>query len=99
MTLPLDRLLTVDDLMARYGLRDRRAARALMHAIGAIRIGRRLFVQSADVARYEAVHRDAPTSARSSEPGRPAGAQTPQGRSAKPAPPLPAGWWRQPPDE
>lgn len=96
MPLPLDRLLSVDDLMARYGLRDRRTARALMHAIGAIRIGRRLFVQSADVARYEAAHRDAATSTRFIAPGSSSGIRTPSSRSPEPATPLPAGWWQQP---
>ncbi len=99
MTPQLDQLLTVDEVVSRYRLRDRRTARALMHEIGAIRIGRRLFVQSADVARYEAAHRDAPGSARSSEPGSPAGARTPPRRTAKPTTPLPAGWWRQRPTE
>jgi hypothetical protein len=96
MTLPLDRLLSVDDLMARYGLRDRRTARVLMHTIGAIRIGRRLFVQSEDVARYEAAHRAAPAPPRRPGPDSHSGLRTPRMRASELPSLLPAGWWRQP---
>lgn len=46
---PDDVLLTTRDVMARYGLRDARAARARMDDAGAFRIGSRLLVRRADL--------------------------------------------------
>lgn len=56
---PLVPLLDVAAVMARYGLRDRRAARSIMDAAGGFKAGRRLLVGADDLALWEAAQRAA----------------------------------------
>lgn len=93
-------LLGVGDVMARYGLRDRRAARRVMDAAGAFLVGRRLLVRETDLVAHEERLR-AGRRAEQSMPPPPAAPPARRsvsgagGRSS--APPLPAGWWRKEP--
>jgi hypothetical protein len=78
-------LLTVADVMARYRLRDRRAARRVMDAAGGFKIGAGLFVRLSDLFELEERQRAARQSASSVSP-------TPaMNRSRRPLEP---GWWR-----
>lgn len=86
----LQPLLTPQDVAARYGYRDLRAARNVMHAAGATRIGNRLFVRGDVLDRYE---RDATTRARVVNTTTP-GSTGPLLRPTAPAAPLEAEWWR-----
>lgn len=88
----LQRLLTPEDVAARYGYRDLRAARRVMYLAGAMRIGNRLFIRADVLDQYE---RDATTRARvvNTTTPRPARALP---RPTAPAAPLEAEWWRTP---
>jgi hypothetical protein len=86
--LPISAVLTIQDVMARYGWRDRRSARRLMREVGAIKIGARLVVRADDLDRYEREHRTYATEAP------PAAAYQP----TRPGVILPPGWWRDPDD-
>ena len=79
-------VLTVTDVMARYRLRDRRAARRVMDSAGAFRIGAGLFVRFADLLAFEERQR----AARRQGAALPQPAQPP-GTARRPLPP---GWWR-----
>ena len=92
----LPRLLTVAEVMGRYGLRDRRAARRVMDAAGAFRIGGRLLVRLEDILAHEerqiaARAQPPPSSPTASQPTRWTRAST------VPRAPLAPGWWRQDP--
>lgn len=50
---PLPELLGVEQVMSRYGLRDRRVARRVMDEAGAFMVGRRLVVRLDDLDAYE----------------------------------------------
>jgi hypothetical protein len=84
--------LTVADVMARYRLRDRRAARRLMDAAGAFRMGANLFVRLDDLLALEdrqiASRRAQVTADPSSAPS-PSSPRAPR--------PLEPGWWRREP--
>jgi hypothetical protein len=87
-------VLSVAEVMERYGLRDRRAARGLMDAAGGILAAGRLVVRADDLAAWETAQKAA---RRSQEPT----AKAPRRRAARQvatAPrgePLKAGWWRE----
>lgn len=51
MTLPL--ILRVDEVMARYGVKDERTARRLMNEAGAFKVGGRLVVREDDLGAWE----------------------------------------------
>lgn len=51
MTLPP--VLRVDEVMARYGIRDERTARRLMNAAGGFKVGGRLVVREDDLGAHE----------------------------------------------
>ncbi len=91
-----ERLLGVDEIMERYGLRDRRTARGVMDAAGAFVVARRLYVREADLLAYEDALRAARRRGRRSayrSDGRPVGRRpTPTPAQADPLPP---GWWRE----
>ena len=91
---PGDRLLGVSEVMARYGLRDRRTARGVMDAAGAFVVARRLLVSEADLAAYEDTLR-AERRHRRPAVDAPRGGHT--GRRALPNRPgaLAPGWWRE----
>ena len=79
-------LLTVAEVMARYRLRDRRAARRVMDAAGAFKIGAGLFVRLTDLLDFEDLQR--------ARRGR-ADTATHIASSTDPlAAPLEPGWWR-----
>jgi hypothetical protein len=78
-------LLTVADVMARYRLRDRRAARRVMDAAGGFKIGAGLFVRLSDLLELEERQRAARQSASSVSP---APATSRSRRLLEP------GWWR-----
>ena len=89
-------VLDVVDVMARYGLRDRRAARRLMDQAGAFMVGGRLVLRREDLLAYE----EALRAARRPE-GR-ADLEDPAPRPSRPrtrtsvsrSEPLRPGWWR-----
>lgn len=89
---PLPALLGVAEVMARYGLRDRRAARAVMDAAGAFLVGRRLFVDVGDLLAYEERQRAARRAGRA--PDTPS-TRTPPPRPPRARAPLEPGWWRE----
>ena len=90
-----DRLLGVSEVMARYGLRDRRTARQVMDAAGAFVVARRLFVRKADLVAYEDALRAA-RQQRHIRPSCPDGRRGPAStaRDASPKGALAPGWWR-----
>ena len=79
-------LLTIAEVMARYRLRDRRAARRVMDAAGAFKIGAGLFVRLADLLELEERRRAARRGGADRQ------APSPAGRTARR--PLEPGWWR-----
>lgn len=92
-------LLGVTDVMARYGMRDRRAARAVMDAAGSFKVGSRVFVHAEALVDHEnalAAQRRSAAPANvgvgSESPRRPRRRTRPQ---ARPEGPMQAGWWRQ----
>ena len=88
-------LLGVAEVMARYGLRDRRAARRVMDQAGAFLVGRRLLVAEADLLACEERLRAARRARTVPATDRP----QPRARRNTPGPvnptPLQPGWWRQ----
>ncbi len=90
----LSDLLDVDAVMARYALRDRRAARRVMDSAGAFRIAGRLLVSADALAVYErelATQRKAQTRVHQVQ-DRPKGRQQGTGHAAT----LGAEWWKDP---
>jgi hypothetical protein len=97
----LPEVVGVEEVMRRYGLRDRRAARRLMDEAGAFIVGGRLVIRRADLLAHEEAlraARRAPVEATR----RPAGS-TPARRRGKgtppPSAPLRPGWWRTDPGD
>jgi hypothetical protein len=85
--LPLD----VAAVKARYGLADDRTARALMHEVGALRIGGRLFVRLSDLERLEAASIERP----SARPRQAAGRRQHGPGRRGPVEQLEPGFWRE----
>jgi len=83
-------VLRVDEVMARYGMRDERTARRLMNQAGAFKVGGRLVIREDDLGAYErrlvgprnAAPRAAPRPARIRRPG------------STPSPADGPDWWR-----
>ena len=95
-------ILTVADVMARYGLRDRRAARTIMDSAGGCVLAANLYVRRADLLALEETQKRE-REARTRPDARPR-RTTPAPGAVRPrtARPLRAGWWRQqvlPPEE
>lgn len=90
-------VLGVVEVMARYGLRDRRAARRLMDEAGAFIVGGRLVLRREDLLAHEEALRAArrPVGARAGAQVRPTSTRPRTGR-ARPEP-LRPGWWRSVP--
>jgi hypothetical protein len=90
-------VLGVVDVMARYGLRDRRAARRLMDEAGAFIVCGRLVLRREDLLAHEEVLRSArrPLSLPAVAPARSVSAGKTTARS-RPEP-LRPGWWRSAP--
>ncbi len=96
MTTPRPEILGVDDVMRRYGLRDRRSARRLMDEAGAFMIAGRLVIRRDHLL----AHEEALRVARGAVAGAPPPAPGPSRRAARrvparPSEPLRPGWWRQ----
>lgn len=87
-------LLAVAEVMARYRLHDRRAARRLMDAAGGFRMGAKLYVRLEDLLALEERQRVARRAQLSAEP-RP----MPAAASPRSPRPLEPGWWRREPDD
>jgi len=91
---PPRQVLNVTEVMARYGLRDRRAARRLMDEAGGFMVGGRLVVRAQDLLEYEERLRET----RRLERSEPAPTPRPPSRRGKaialPREPLSPGWWR-----
>lgn len=91
-------VLNVADVMARYGLRDRRAARRLMDEAGAFVVGGRLVLRREDLVAHEEALRAARRPGDASR-----GAIQPKASSPRPRAlrsrrePLRSGWWRSVP--
>lgn len=95
---PAREVLDVVDVMTRYGLRDRRAARRLMDEAGAFMVGGRLLLRREDLLAYEEALRAARRpAARGDADGLSAHTRShPRGRrpGSPPPEPLRPGWWR-----
>jgi hypothetical protein len=88
-----DDLLSVFDVMERYGLRDRRDARRLMDEIGALLIATNLYVRRQDLLAYE--ERLIAARARQGVAAPKRGVSN-RGMAAKPqGERLSPGWWRE----
>src|SRR5262245_31641140 len=93
-------LLTVAEVMARYGLRDRRAARRVMDDAGAFELAGKLYLRSADLLAHEealiAARKGTALPDLSNDPTRPPA--RPRARKERMVrQPLGPGWWRQDP--
>lgn len=91
--LALPPMVTVAEVMERYGLRDRRSARALMDRAGAILAAGRLLVRADDLDAWERAQKDArrPQEA----PEAVARVSTRRSRRTPRSAPLAPGWWRE----
>jgi len=83
-------VLTVADVMGRYSLRDRRAARRAMNEAGAFRIGAGLYVRRDDLEAFEERQKAARQATASPTVRAPAPARTERETIA-----TRPGWWRQ----
>lgn len=97
MTAAAPEVLGVDDVAARYGLRDRRAVRKVMDDAGSFLIAGRLLVRRADLlAHEERLQRERRVAGSGPTPAADPRRRGPRRRAERrPAGPLPAGWWRQ----
>ncbi|WP_217914991.1 hypothetical protein [Miltoncostaea marina] len=90
-------VIGVPEVMARYGLRDRRAARRLMDAAGGFLVAGHLVVRVDDLAAWEraqAAARRAPVqAAQAARNGRRTHGKA-AATSTGPRAPLAPGWWR-----
>jgi hypothetical protein len=84
-------LLTAEDLVVRYRLRDVRTARALMNRAGAFKLAGRLYLRADDLVAYEDDLRQQSTQ---SPPSVPIARARQTRRTGRPAAPLRPGWWR-----
>lgn len=92
-------LLSVVEVMARYRLKDRRAARRLMDEAGAFKVASKLYVRASDLD----AHEQALIAARRDSAGREEPMRAVAGKQARPArqkartvhEPLRPGWWRR----
>jgi len=95
---PTREVLDVVDVMGRYGLRDRRAARRLMDEAGAFMVGGRLVLRREDLFAYEEALRAARNSSalggEADSTSRPPRRRTRPGAAHSPEP-LRPGWWRK----
>lgn len=87
-------IVRVDDVMARYGMRDERTARKLMNQIGAFRVAGRLVVHEDALAAWEVAQ------VRTNPSASPPPARRPSERRQDPAgqasPATGPDWWREP---
>ena len=81
-------VLDVQAVQARYRLRDRRAARAVMVEAGAFRVGRRLYVQRETLERWERGRVELPAPSTT-------GADPRRRSRQRQAEPLRPGFWRE----
>lgn len=93
----LSPVLGVAEVMARYGLRDRRAARRLIDGAGGFLVAGRLVVRADDLAAWERAQAadrkrpaDGPVAAQEGLRAR----RRTHGVATRPRAPLPPGWWR-----
>ena len=93
----LPEVLGVAAVMARYGYRDRRAARTVMGKVGAFRIGSGIYIYADDLIAYERqqLAKPAEHSAPPRDP-RSRGTRRPSTKSSKPVTVRVPGWWREP---
>jgi hypothetical protein len=96
LTEQLPELLTVTEVRARYGLKDRRAARRVMDDAGGFLVAGNLYVAVADLAAHEARLR-ASRKPPPLEPPPNLPARRRRSAAAVRKEPLPPGWWRNPP--
>jgi hypothetical protein len=88
-------LLSVSDVMKRYGLRDRRAARRLMDEVGALLVATNLYVRRGDLLAYEERLIASRSRVRAGEPSN-AGRQRTRSKSkARESEALEFGWWKK----
>ncbi len=90
-------VLTVADVLTRYQLRDRRAARKLIDEAGGFYVAGRLVVRVDDLDAHEralAAARRAPREATTTTRGPRRDREAPAARKM-PREPLAAGWWRE----
>jgi hypothetical protein len=87
-------LLGVADVMARYGLRDRPAARKVMRSAGAFIIGGRLVIRQDDLNAHEQAL--AAATRRAEQPVKSSRKLRSQRRTTDDHEPLKRDWWRSP---
>jgi hypothetical protein len=90
--------LSTDDVMSRYRLRDKRTARSIMDAAGAMKVAGRLLVSEVDLEAWEA--RQKQRRAEQASPPETTLETTARRPRARPRDrqandPLPPGWWRE----
>jgi len=90
--MPLPDVLTVADVLKRYGLRDKAAARRFMREVGAFTVGGRLVVRQDDLDRWE--REQAEIARRAQQPVKPVPAPQARRSSRSGQEPLAPGWWR-----
>lgn len=86
----LSAILGVDEVMARYGAKDRRTARKVMHEAGGFSVAGKLVVREDDLGRWE--QRQA-TARRVTNPS-PVDLPKRARNAAVPSPATGADWWR-----
>jgi len=84
-----DVVLTVDLVMVRYHLRDRRTARRLMDEAGSFRLGASLYVRLEDLIALEESRKVVRRTVTAAAPALPRQGAVGAGRRR-----LPPGWWR-----
>ncbi len=90
-----EQVLGVEDVMRRYGYADARAARRVMNAAGAFKVGARLFVHEERLRAHEEGLVAARKAGTHSEPGNPTRSVSRPRRHRTKREPLPLDWWRE----
>lgn len=91
----LPNLVTIEAVMGRYGIKDRRVATRIIDEAGGFKLAGRLLVSEANLAQHEQklqAERRSQNTPPARHPTRGIGA-----RSGKPQAPLPPEWWNEPP--
>ena len=96
-------LLGVTDVLNRYGLKDRRAARRIMDTVGAFKLGANLYVRAGDLAAHEealiAARRGEGRAGPANDFVRPHGKTHAKRGGRTVRAPLQPDWWREPLDD
>ena len=89
-------VLSVTDVMNRYGYSDRRAARRVMDTAGSFKVGAHLYIHSERLIAYEESLIERRQQERSA-PNSPTPSTKSPPHTQRPRKPLPPDWWRPSP--